>query len=95
MNLPKAIYLTVTEHDGSNDGIPIVWETPLNDACSNKEMAEYRAALLRHRYGETRIGKLIFEDEQEDIIDISDAITDEEIERCSELNHHEKMEPDQ
>jgi len=80
MNLPKAIYLIVTEHDGSNDGIPIVWETPLNDAC-NKETAERRAALLRHRYGETRIGKLIFEDEQEDMIDLSDAMTDEEIER--------------
>jgi len=29
------------------------------------------------------------------MIDLSDAMTDEEIERCSELNHHEKMEPDQ
>jgi len=80
MNLPKEIYIVVLEHDGSNDGIPISWETYLDERCTREE-AERRAALLRNRYGEVKIGRLVMDYDE---IDLSDAMTEEEIER-SEL----------
>ena len=75
MNLPKEIFIVVTEHDGSNDGIPITWETHLDYRCSRDE-AERRAKILTNRYGETRIGRLVMDDEE--FIDLSDAMTEEE-----------------
>jgi len=80
MKLPKEIYIIVCEHDGSNDSIPITMETYLDERCS-KDEADHRAALMGCRYGEVKIGRLIFENEQEDQIDLSDAMTEEEIER--------------
>jgi len=78
MNLPKEIFIVVCEHDGSNDGIPITWETYLDYRCSRGE-AERMAKILANRYGETRIGRLVFENEQDDgFIDLSDAMTEEE-----------------
>lgn len=83
MKLPKEIYLVVTEHDGSKDGQPIVWETYLNEH-STKEGALRQAERLNNRFGETRIGRLIIEEENEEefpFIDLSDVITDEEIQQ--------------
>ena len=80
MKLPKEIYIVICEYDGGNDGIPIAMETYLDERCS-KDEADHRAALMGCRYGEVKIGRLIFENNQEDIIDLSDAMTDEEIER--------------
>jgi len=75
MNLPKEIFIVVCEHDGIKDGIPITWETYLDYHCSRGE-AERQAKILANRYGETRIGRLVMDDEE--IIDLSDAMTEEE-----------------
>jgi len=82
MNLPKEIYIVVTELDMpekyANLGTtPLALETTLDDRCSMVE-AINKAKKLNNLHVKTKIGRLVF-DLDETQIDLSDAMTPEEI----------------
>jgi hypothetical protein len=80
MNLPDEIYIVVTEFDDDQKHThlritPVAWETDLDVRCSKAEAIK-RARRLSTLYGMTKIGRLIFDEDE--TLDLSDAITPEE-----------------
>jgi len=80
MNLPDEIFIVVTEHDGNQDHpnltkIPLVLETYVDERCS-MAAAIKQVKRLNNRYGETKIGRLVFD--LDETLDLSDAMTPEE-----------------
>jgi len=81
MNLPKEIYIVVTELDmpekyaylGTS---PLALETTLDEQCSMVEAIK-KAKRLNNLHVKTKIGRLVF-DTDETQIDLSDAMTPEE-----------------
>ena len=81
VNLPDEIFIVVTEHDGNQEQanlkkIPLVLETYVDERCS-KAAAIKQVKHLNNRYGKTKIGRLVFDEDQ--TLDLSDAMTPEEI----------------
>lgn len=68
MKLPDEIYVVVCEHDGFKDGQSIVLETSLDEISCTKDAALRRANATEGFYGETRIARLIF-DENDHLIE--------------------------
>jgi hypothetical protein len=65
MNLPDEIFIVVTEFDlpiqyADLGTSPLALETTLNENCS-KAGAVKKAKQLNNRYGETKIGRLVFD----------------------------------
>lgn len=80
VKLPDEIYIVVTEHDGNQEQadlkkIPLVLETYVDERCS-LAAAIKQVKRLNNRYGKTKIGRLIFDEDQ--TLDLSDAMTPEE-----------------
>ena len=80
MKLPDEIYIVVTESDMpvqyANLGTsPLALETNLDERCSMAEAIK-KAKRLNNRYGKTKIGRLVFDEDQ--TLDLSDAMTPEE-----------------
>jgi len=80
MKLPDEIYIVVTESDMpvqyANLGTsPLALETTLDERCS-KAAAIKKATQLNNLYGKTKIGRLVFDEDQ--TLDLSEAMTPEE-----------------
>jgi len=79
MKLPNEIYIVVTEFDmpiqyADLKRPPLALETTLDERCSKVEAIK-KAMQLNNLYGKTKIGKLVFT-EDETMIDLSDAMTE-------------------
>jgi hypothetical protein len=77
---PDDKFIVVTEFDISEKYAhlrmcPIAWETFLDERCS-KDEAIKRIRLVGNRYGETKIGRLVFDEDE--TMDLSDTTTPEE-----------------
>jgi hypothetical protein len=77
---PDDKFIVVTEFDISDKYAhlrmcPIAWETFLDERCCMAEAIK-RIKRVGNRYGETKIGRLVFD--QDETLDLSDAMTPEE-----------------
>jgi len=87
MKIPDEIFIVVIEFDG-NDPVPLALETFLDDRCSKSGAIE-RAKRLVNYYGEVKIGRLVFD--QEETSDMSEVMSpDDKFIVVSEFDISEK-----